>query len=528
MFPTIFSPPHPTVLPDTITPTVAPIEIDLIGPHKNKIFEIEVRENILVPQIKNNQAFYLRQKWIFPKIKFTVQSLRKHLEQSLEKILGKTVECWLFGGGANPGDLPYNDIDIGFYIDRAIYSEIDAEILAFVKSLLEDTPEYKSGLFPTHMSWVIYDVYYSARSIFKENAGAIYGLQNVQIKIFEKPHFHCVSPADGSQVSFLRQKLRFATGKSFAMDLASFNRAMACNLHRHYEVWDHEGLTDLIYRLSFKQTTGHTVEYRMFSIAIKQWHEQLQAETLLNQRQLQFITEKNGDVSGQTVQTISGIIAERVFKHQRNHYPTAIGKVIDLLNLLDIIQPHMQKNVAQAWLEKAEGLKLGEEKEFARLITLLPFATPLLLSFLRGVFFCEWAQQKEGQKGKLTAYKFDFMHPQEGPRMQIAFNEGTRSYFLSLGEAGSPNRLSIDLLSSSANLKAILEKHKYPDGLKALSGLFNCLNFSTKYLSDEGSAFIEQILLRAFDSAHVKDVLKVQFGERENPKQVLNLIGQHL
>jgi hypothetical protein len=483
-----------------------------------------------------------KEKWIFPEISFTVKELREYLESNLG------CEGWIVGGAANPACLPYNDIDMGFYIENPNYPQIDSLILEFIKAKLIEKRSAHPHYFPIDKGWLIQKVFFSGRVLFKENAGAFYGLQDLQIKIFQSPVFHCVSPADGAQVSPKSRVLRFAMGKKFATTKEEFSRALSYCRRKIYEIVDVEGHRDLLFRLVFKKSTGHKVEARLFRIAIQQLQVQLQQEYKeKSAMSLARHTFQRID-SRQKIPTILELLVGKLKNHQTNHFVSAKGKIIDFFNFMTILSTQQQREFAQAWLNNTEALGLTQINAFAKLIVHSPDITPLLLKLMRGVFFCEWANQSDGQKGRLFAFERCLPEVQEvidepsvkeeeypnEPGMHIAMKDGEHTYFLSLEENSSPVQIAKDLLDCIPELEALAKKCA-PEGLSLLKEAFIQLNFDPAYVSAEKGTHIEKRLLTAFDSEHVKDILQNQFNHHygpntvlKDPKVILTLIGSNL
>jgi hypothetical protein len=239
---------------DPLPPTLQSQHFQVVHPNEKAIkpgtdFDKQVTtvENTSIKlKADNSLKICLQEDWNFPEISFSVKELREYLEHNLK------AEGWLIGGAANPAGLPFNDIDLGFYILYPNYPLIDKLILEFIRSKMIEKRATHPGYFPIDQDWAIYKIYYSGRSIFKDHAGAFYGLQGLQIKIFEAPHFHCVSPADGAQVSPSRRILRFATGKGFALTDQEFRDALSACFNKVYDVMQVAGHRDLIFRLNCK------------------------------------------------------------------------------------------------------------------------------------------------------------------------------------------------------------------------------------------------------------------------------------
>jgi hypothetical protein len=523
-----------------------PFEQILSEPHRKHIENIDGSEIRLKPA---NQTLICKERnYEFPEIVFTLKEIRKYLEENFTRQFGKYVEGWIIGGAAHPACLSYNDIDLAFYIDKPDYDFIDNVLMGFLKEKLNIIKKSHPGVFPTNNDWLIRDVYFTGRKLFKDNAGSFYGLQNLQIKINEHPKFHCVSPADGAQVSPERLKLRFAMGKTFATTSEQFDEAMYYCKNKIYKVLDVKGQRDLLFRIAFKASTGHTVERQLFDIAIQQLDEQLLQE-IREQQAKRFRAYKFGRVfssDDRPILTKIDLIAEKLKNHQTNHFPDSLGKIIDFLNFMSSLNPEKQIDFALAWTKKADELNLGELKIFAELIVKCPNSVPYLLSFMRGLFFCQWAHQPEGIEGPMFAYERRLPHcakeeeskengssqPQEHS-MHIALKEGNHTYFLSLPEAGSPFHIVKNLLSSLPILKSLCSQH-FSKGLEIFSGAFKHLKFNQDYVSATNSSFIGKLLLTAFDKPHVKKTLvKLSKGfdslnESFKIADVLNDIKGHL
>jgi hypothetical protein len=493
--------------------------------------------------LRPNNSFEICQteEWDFPCISFTVQELRKYLEEHLK------VEGWFIGGAANPACLPYNDIDLGFYIPGANYPYIDKTILEFIrKKLIEKQKEHPS-YYPVDKDWVLYKVFYTGRSIFKNHAGSFYGLQQLQIKIFDSPQFHCISPGDGAQASPSRRVLRFAMGEGFALTNEEFHKALSSCHHKIYDVLHVEGHRDLLFRLIFKTTTGHKVRQELFDAAIQQMQAQLQNEHVegmskgFTKRQFSSILSKQ---NSKTLTQID-LLATKLKNHQTNHYLGMMGKLIDFLNFMHILSMESQKDFAQAWLDKAEILGLKKMRVFAELIIRYPGITAPLLAFMRGVFLCEWAHQIEGQNGRMFAYQrrlppikevindsslqteMESKEQQEHP-MHIALKEGDHAYFLLLPEVSSPVQIAKDFFDSLPILQDISKKIFPAKGLGILKEAFVSMNFDPEYVCRDSGSFIEKRLLTVFDAPHVKEVLQIQFKNLHDPRMVLSLLGGRL
>ena len=50
--------------------------------------------------------------------------------------MGAKAEAWIIGGAAHPACLPYNDIDIAFYMNSPDYTYIDNLIVDFIREKL--------------------------------------------------------------------------------------------------------------------------------------------------------------------------------------------------------------------------------------------------------------------------------------------------------------------------------------------------------------------------------------------------------
>jgi hypothetical protein len=253
-------------------------------------------------------------------------------------------------------------------------------------------------------------------------------------------------------------------------------------------------------------------------------------------------TNGNGVTASKTSITVNELLAGKLKNHQCNHYEGPIGKIVDFLSFMDVLHPNLQKDFAKAWLEKAEALGLKQISGFAKLIVLCPGVTRDLLSFMRGVFFCEWTRQIEGQQGRVFAYErclpsfkevvmnsFSQTESEiknsEASGQHIAIKEGSHSYFLSLPGTGSPVQIVRDLLDALPRLQTTAQQYAPGEGLGILQEAFKCLNFNSGYLSKDAGSFIEKQLLTAFDAPHVKKVCESLFKEHEDAKQVLSLLG---
>jgi hypothetical protein len=500
-----------------------------------------VDQRLIILKPNHSHEIFQKEDWNFPEINFTVKELREYLERNLN------CESWIIGGAANPACLPYNDIDMGFYIENPNYPQIDYLILEFIKAKLTQKRSTHTHFFHLDKGWLIQKVFFSGRVLFKENAGAFYGLQDLQIKIFQSPVFHCVSPSDGAQVSPGSRVLRFAMGKKFATTEAEFYKSLSYCQRKIYEIVDIEGHRDLLFRLVFKKSTGHKVEARLFQIAIQQLQVQLQQE-YKEKSAMSFARHTFQRIdSRQNIPTVQDLLVGKLKNHQTNHFVSAKGKIIDFFNFMSILSTQQQREFAQAWLNNTEALGLKQINAFAKLIVHSPNITPLLLKLIRGVFFCEWANQPEGRKGRLFAFERalpavkevinEASVKEEYPDelgMHIAMKDGDHTYFLSLEENSSPVQIAKDLLDCIPELEALAKKCT-PERLYLLKEAFIQLNVDPAYVSAEKGTHIEKRLLTAFDGKHVQEILERWFTNHYDPNTVLNdpkvilaLIGNHL
>ena len=499
----IYCPISPT-LPLTMLPPEGGIPCFPIIPHEEPL---EPEEKAQLEQLqkkifslKTNQELCKQHNVRYSDFTFNPVDFALHLQDR---------EAWIIGSQTRPSSIPKHDIDIRFYLENPAYyfdtkaalqQKIATVIAQFIQNMTRHAAYSASSTYAdgTPLALKIFDVkiqVFGLPDYPSRPSWALIQLGDMQINAIYRTRTHSLSSSTGGQWNILRAVARWAVGHTFALNAHSFALAKHQAAHRICHIPYPQFTHNLLYRLMLEASHG-----TVFLPPVDK------ARSLLALALDKFFSEHARDFQG----NVPAVITKNLLRYFTEHARTPHKRLADFLYLLSALQyqPQACALLCRALLEIAlrhdKDVHIAAFASFAELLSKHPEETPAFLAVLYGLCICcKWANQPKGAAGEICAYTF-------------FFTEKERAFFTYKGAffalpADYPSLLDL----SDQLLRQWHAIFKYPESAKCLRGLFDFLELSPEYLSEDPSIslkVVKEALLSGAQKEYVKRMADLFHG----------------
>ncbi|MBA3721071.1 MAG: hypothetical protein H0W88_01550 [Parachlamydiaceae bacterium] len=452
-------------------------------PYEEDINSIQAEK---LERIQNTLLTLKPKKEGYPSLSFKVSDFITYAEQEISKIQNEKIEFLPCGSVTDPQNYEYNDIDYRVYIHKPHYQVIRHKLIKFIEELLLSHKEYNKNCSLNPQNLVA--VYFDGFKLFVDKSGAFYSLQGISITIFDTSfqHIHSDSAASGIQIIPSRKQMRIAMGNRFASNQDEFKSWISCYYQRNYVIHNPDLIKDLFFRLRCKKTEGWTVDPDTFNKSIE-----IAQKVYFESKEFRF----------------------KFRTHLQNHFPHREGKMIEFLNVLTTFQNDSEwcKKVAAIFIDLSPTLALKDEVNIAKLIATFPETTPILLNFIRGIFFCKaitdgndrfYYSGRIVENSKRANFQLHLLCDKNDKWKQ-------RKYHLDIPGNVSPFHILRSLQSSMVYLNSFSKRMGKTD-LSYLDDLFVLFGLNTHFLTEDGNIHIDKAILHSI-TPEIDQILRTYY-----------------